>query len=127
MIGTLMKTRTQNVVATNTTAVFVIMTGWMPTIAIQRLRSVLAVVNRSTNLQVQLAIQTATSDIEKANAPVALGNVISTQTQALVDEDVTQALKGDVNAHMYFRLGVLVSSTGATVESGTVSLTPSFR
>ncbi len=122
-----LRTRSFSVQATSNTAIFYVLTGWMPTILISRLRAVVALANRSANLQIQLAIQTAATDPESANTPVALGSVINTVGRTFVDVDVTQAGNGNVNTAMWFRLGVLASSTGATVESGTGSLTPSFR
>lgn len=127
MTGTMMAKRTKDVTCTSTTPVFFILTGWMPTIAIQRLRYVIALVSRTANLSVQLGIQTADVDIEKANAPVAIGTAFNTQVQTFEDIDVTQAGTGNVNTKMYFRLGVFAFSSGASPEFGTVAVTPSFR
>jgi hypothetical protein len=127
MNGVLMQTRTATVSATSTTAVFTPLTGWMPTVNITQLRCVVSVVNRTTNLQVTLGIQSALVDPENANAPAACGAAISTAGRTFRDVDVTQAATGNVNANMWFRIGVLAASTGATVETGTVAVTPSFK
>lgn len=126
-MANLLRTRNSAVQCTSTAGIFYPLTGWMATITIVRLRAILALVNKTTNLQVQLAIQTATTDPNSANAPVAIGNVVSTVGRTVQDVDVTQAGNGQVNSHMWFRLGVFASSTGATVESGTVALQPSYR
>lgn len=127
MAGAVLKLRTQPVQCTSTVAIFYPMTGWMATILIVRLRALLALVNKSTNLQLQLAIQTADTDPNSANTPVAIGNVVSSVGRSIQDVDVTQAGNGAVNTKMWFRLGVMASSTGATVESGTAALQASFR
>lgn len=127
MSGAVLKSRSQAVQCTSTAPIFYPMTGWMATILIVRLRALLALVNKTTNLQIQLAIQTADTDPNAATAPVAIGNAINTVGRTMQDVDVTQAGNGQVNGKMWFRLGVLASSTGATVESGTVALQASFR
>jgi hypothetical protein len=127
MTGTVMRTRSASVVSTTTTPVFQAMTGWMPTIAIQQLRCVISVVNRSPNLSVTLGIQTAQTDPEIANGPLAIGPAIVVPGRAFRDIDVTVVGNGNVNASMWFRLGVFAASAGVAVETGTVSLTPAFR
>lgn len=127
MAGAVLKTRNQAVQCTSTATIFYPLTGWMATILIVRLRALFALVNKTTNLSVQLAIQTADTDPNAANSPVAIGNAITSVGRTIQDVDVTQAGNGAVNSKMWFRLGVLASSSGATVESGTVALQASFR
>ena len=99
----------------------------MSTIYIVRLRALLSLVNKTTNLSVQLAIQTATTDTNAANSPVGIGGTVTTVGRTLQDVDVSSPGAGDVNSHMWFRLGVLAKSSGATAENGTVALQASFR
>ncbi len=123
----LLRTTSESVQCTSTTAIFYPMTQWLPTINVLRLRVIVALVNKSTNLSVQLAIQTATTDTSSANAPVALGAAITTVGRAFRDIDVGNVNNGEVNSHMWCRIGILAASSGSTVESGNVSLTPSYR
>jgi hypothetical protein len=126
MTGIQLPTSTASVVATNATQVFSALTAWMPTISIQRLRCVVALMNKTPGLNVFLAIQTATVDTQVANAPVQIGAIVNAAGRFYRDIDVTNAANGDVNNHMWFRLGVLAASGGA-VETGNVAITPSFR
>jgi hypothetical protein len=83
-------------------------------------KGVIVVAERAGPFRVRIGIQTATTDVEIANAPISpsvgsgLGYVQSV-AKLMFNFDPTNASNGDINAHAYWRLGLLYSS--ATVNT----------
>lgn len=121
--------RTVTLTALSSTITYQEMTPWDRTINIVLLRAILACAENSGFCESALAIQTATVDVEAANAPVVLGAYVNTQGRNLRNYDVTQAGNGDVNSHMFFRLllAYRIKAGGGTLERGTFTLAPTWR
>lgn len=109
------------------------MSPWFPTIGVFGVRGVLVLAEKSGNFRVHIGIQTATTDREIANSPLnptvggtGLGYV-ATQGKNLYDFDPTNASNGNIAASAYFRIGLLYSSTDATIGRGNVVLHVGLR
>ena len=125
---TLLPPRMAHLDANGTTALFEPLTPWLPTIyAAALLRVVVWLGQRSSNFQCKVAVQTATTDPSEPNAAVAVGSWMNTVSRFLVSFDPNGASNGDFANHMWWRLGLVYGSTSASVESGDVTITPSYR
>lgn len=106
---------------------------WLPTVvAMQILRTVLALANRTSTFEARLGIQTALTDPDMdAQDPVAPTDASNAYRTAvgryLIAFDPTGTSDGNIDAFMYWRIGVIYQATSAGVAQGDVTLIPSYR
>ncbi|MEJ7734370.1 MAG: hypothetical protein WKG00_34885 [Polyangiaceae bacterium] len=126
--------RVQLVSAIPATDLWEDLTTWRPTTGILGVQGVLVLAEKLNNFRVRIGIQTAASDVEIANAPLAptdaggtgLGYV-TTITKAFYRFDCTVTTAGRINDFAYFRIGVLYSSTDTVFSRGDVVLYCTYK
>ncbi|MEQ1571814.1 MAG: hypothetical protein ABMA64_39675 [Myxococcota bacterium] len=114
--------------ATSVTEMFRPLTKWYHTTeALTVLSTVLVLSNKNGNFQCRLGIQTATVVTDDANNPLnpasAPTQVSTAPNRSLLRFDPNGATDGNIDAAMYFRIGVFYSlSSGSTPAQGDVRL-----
>jgi hypothetical protein len=109
------------------------MTVWIPTIHCASLvLAVLVLANKSANFRVRIGLQTATTDPDSANDPLAPADAntyITAVSRNLIKFDPTLASpnNGGIGSHFWFRIGALYSASVTGLEQGDVILLPSVR
>lgn len=110
------------------------MTPWSSTVGIVGIRGVLILAEKLNNFRVRIGIQTAASDVELPDGPVNPSDTpnvgtayVSTITKNYYNFDPTTALNGTIGTKGYFRVGVLYSSTDATISRGNVILRVGYK
>jgi len=120
---------TRQLTATSTTELFEPITGWMLTLeCMTMLLALVKLTYRGSNFQCRLAIQTAGTDLDAADAPThfasaatQIGTIVATRYRL----DPNGSTDGDIDNKMFFRIGLLYSlSTGSTPAQGTVEIGP---
>lgn len=102
-------------------------TPWRPTAGILGVRGILVLAEKQNNFRVRVGIQTARSETQVADTPIApatgtgLGYV-TTVSKNFFDFDPTVDRNGLINTMAFFRIGLLYSSTDAVVSRGNVLL-----
>ena len=126
-------TREQHIICTKTTVrsnidvlsgstapQFVAVTGWMPAMSVRRIKFIIDVIERSPNLYVAVAIQTATTDTDLPGTWVVKGGWRSTtgkNCSGMLD------ISTDVDDDFFVRIGLgSKNSSGSALERGEVSL-----
>lgn len=122
----LLPRRSQKNWSNSTTVVMALSyTPWMPAISATHLKALVEVVERTTNYEVALAIQTATADPDAPDAWTALGTYTTATgrtCQGLFD------IRTLVDSKFWFRAGLLSRNTsGTALESADVALTVTLR
>ena len=118
---------TKTVSSGSETAQFIPFTNWMLAIAANEIKVLIDVIERTTDFEVQLAIQTAQTDTTKPDTPLAKGNVLSVtgkNCSGMID------IKTDVTPKFYVRFGLLVknaSGQGTGFNRGQVMLAVTTR
>ena len=84
------------------------------------------------NFRAKIGIQTADSDVEVADSPVSPSTgtgvaYVTTVSKNFFDFDPTAATNGNIATKAFFRIGVLHSSTDATISRGEVIVRVGFR
>lgn len=113
--------------ATSSNELFEPFTGWYHTLEVaSAIASVLILANKTGNFQFRFGIQTATTQTESANDPLnpsAVSSQITTVTRSFIAFDPKGASDGNIDAHCYFRVGVMYSlSSGSTPGQGLVGM-----
>lgn len=118
----------KSLLAVATTEIFVPLTGWYTTLeAMSLLQVVLVLTGKSGNFQCRLGIQIASTNTEDQGSAVnpasAASQVTTAGTETFLRFDPNGASDGNIDASMYFRLGVFCSlSSGSTPAVGNVLL-----
>lgn len=114
-------------VATNgQTDLWLDLAAFLATMGVGRVRGRMVLCDKSGNFRVRVGIQTYDTDAEVPNAPAAVTRTstgtgyLSTVNKAFIDFDPTLTGNGVIDTKAGFRLGVLYSSTDATVSRGDV-------
>jgi hypothetical protein len=126
--------RSTRVTATTTTEVFVPLTDWYRTLeALQALQVVLTLAGVSGGLQVRLGIQTAQKSIDNLSAAVPFADatlaayLTTAGSQVFARVDPNGASDGNIDAAMWFRVGVFHKLAAAGTGVGDVSLEAAWR
>lgn len=106
------------------------LTPWTATVtSILTVRGTLILAEKLNNFRVRIGIQTALSDVEAPDNPLnpSDGSNIGTAYISAVGKnfftfDANRVANGATNTKGYFRVGVLYSSTDATISRGDVIL-----
>jgi hypothetical protein len=123
----LVRVRIQLVAVNGTNDLWVDLSRFIQTIGVTRVRGRIVLCEKSGNFRARPGIQTYTADPEVPDAALApstgtgLGYV-STVSKNFVDWDPAVAGNGNIGTKRGFRVGLLYSSTDATVSRGDVIL-----
>ena len=114
-------------VATSATELWVDLSPFMVGIGVTRVRGRLVLCDKVGNFQCSIGIQTHTGDPEIPDAPIPFTvgtgfGQVSAVGRNFIDFDPTGSTNGNIATKAGFRLGLLYSSTGATVVRGDVIL-----
>jgi energy-converting hydrogenase Eha subunit F len=110
------------------------MTPWISTVGVLGVRGVLILAEKQNNFHVRIGIQTAASDIEVADTalnPTDTGGTglgyVGTVIKQYFSFDPTISTAGNITTKAYFRVGLLYSSTDATIGRGDCILRVGYR
>jgi len=125
----LQEVRIQLVSAAGTTDLWQDTSPWMPTLGVAMVRGTLTLCDKLGNFRFRIGIQTTPADIEIVDVAVNPSDATNTGTGYITalgrnffNFDPTRAGNGNISTKGYFRLGLLYSSTDATVGRGDVIL-----
>lgn len=112
-------------VGNGTTDLWLDLMKFLEGVSVKRVFGRLVLCEKVGNFRARVGIQTADSDVLVPNAPVNPSSgtgvgYVSSVVKQFVDFDPRGGTEGDVDAKAYFRLGVLYSSSDATVSRGDV-------
>lgn len=108
------------------------MTPFILTTGVLDVRGTLVLAEKSGNFRIRIGIQTVATDLDVRDAPVSPSSgtglgYLSAVGKTFVDFDPTVATNGNVNTKFGMRLGILYSSTDASISRGDVILRMSVR
>ena len=121
------RVRMQLVATNGTTDLWLDLSAFLASIGVTRVRGRTVLCDKSGNFRFRPGIQTYGNDVETPDAPIAITTgtgtaYVSTLVRNFVDFDPTVSGNGLIGTKAGFRLGVLYSSTDATVSRGDVIL-----
>ena len=122
----LVKVRMQFVAVNGTTDTWADLSAFISTVGVGRIRGRIVICDKSGNFRCRLGLQAYATDPEAPDAPATLTGtgtgtgVISTVSKNFVDFDPTLTNNGVIDTKAGFRLGLLYSSTDATISRGDV-------
>lgn len=125
MTKLLCRVRVMLVADNGTTDLWLDLSEFVASVGINNIRGRIVLCEKQGNFQARVGIQTYGSDPEAPEAPTPIGSgtgygYVSSVIKQFVDFDPTAASNGDIDTKAGFRVGVLYSSTNATVSRGDV-------
>lgn len=123
----LCRVRLQLIAVNGTTDLWADLSPFLPSAGVGMIRGRLVLCEKSGNFRVRVAIQTYGNDPELCDTAVSITTgsgttYLQTASRLFVAFDPTNSGNGDISTKAGFRIGLLYSSTDATVSRGDVLL-----
>lgn len=121
------RVRMQLVACNGTSDLWADLSRFVPTIGTSRLRGRIVLAEKVGNFRCRVGIQTYGTDIEVPDGPSSISTgtgvaYVSSVSKVFVDWDPTAAGNGVISTKRGYRVGLLYSSTDASVSRGDVIL-----